>query len=61
MELVYTAIEAARLWGFDDSTVRKACIAGKFDDSECRKSCGTWLVSHVGMVRVYGQPPAQDK
>ncbi len=54
LENVMTASEAARLWGKDASTVKKACQADKFTPDEVRKSGGTWLVTVAGMERVYG-------
>ncbi|HCT30301.1 MAG TPA: hypothetical protein DIW31_06125 [Bacteroidales bacterium] len=54
---VVTASEAAELWGFDVSTVKRACQQGRFHQHEARKSGGTWLVTLVGMERVYGPKP----
>jgi len=57
IDTIYTAPEAARLWGIDESTVKKACQQGRFTEEEARKSGGTWLVTIAGMERVYGQKP----
>jgi hypothetical protein len=51
---VMTAQEAAKLWKLKQSTVRNACLAGRFADGEFRKSAGTWLVTVGGMARLYG-------
>jgi hypothetical protein len=57
---VVTAAEAEKLWGLRPSTVKKACLAGRFTAEECRKSGdsgigkGTWIVTVKGMIRVYG-------
>ena len=51
---VVTAPEAAALWGLDDSTVKKACQAGRFATHEARKTGKVWLVTKDGMERVYG-------
>jgi hypothetical protein len=51
---VFTAPEAAELWGLDPSTVKKSCQQGRFTQQEARKSGGVWLVTHEGMERVYG-------
>ncbi len=51
---VITASEAAKMWGLDVSTVKKACQQGRI---ECRKSSGTWLVTCSGMEKLYGLQP----
>ena len=53
---IYTAQEAAELWGLAEPTVRQWIRRGKFRDDEARKSAGTWLVTHKGMERVAGEP-----
>jgi hypothetical protein len=53
---VMTVTEAAAEWGFDPSTLRYACIGGKFSTNEARKSGGTWLITRQAMKRVYGEP-----
>ncbi|CUH97531.1 hypothetical protein P22_3662 [Propionispora sp. 2/2-37] len=57
MELtdVMTVTEAAERWGLDVSTLRYACIKGKFTNSETRKSGSVWLITYQGMERVYGK------
>jgi len=57
---VVTAPEAARLWGMDASTVKRACQQGRFRQHEARKSGGAWLVTLAGMERVYG-PRGEEK
>jgi hypothetical protein len=57
---ILTAPEAAALWSLDVSTIKKACIAGKFTVDECRKSGSAWLITRSGMERVYGQPKASQ-
>ncbi|AXM89735.1 DNA-binding protein [Anoxybacillus ayderensis G10] len=52
---IYTAQEAAELWGLAEPTVRQWIRRGKFRDNEVRKSAGTWLVTHEAMVRVAGE------
>ena len=52
---VMTIQEAARLWDQETSTIRKACLAGRFTEEEAWKSGGTWLVTAVGMERLYGK------
>lgn len=56
---ILTAAEAARLWGLDSSTVKKACQQGRFTAEEARKSGHNWLVTVEGMRRVYGE--AKDR
>ena len=53
---IYTAQEAAELWGLAEPTVRQWIRRGKFRDDEVRKSAGTWLVTHEAMERVAGKP-----
>ena len=54
VDRVYNASEAALLWDLSQSTVRKACVSGRFTSEECRQSGGTWLVTYAGMLRLYG-------
>lgn len=54
IENVYTAAEAAQLWGLDASTVKRAAQQGRFTQDECKKSAGTWIVTKSGMERLYG-------
>jgi len=56
---VLTASEAAKMYGLDESTLRRACTGQKgypprFTDEECRKSGRVWLITRAGMERVYG-------
>ena len=56
---VLTASEAAKMYGLDESTLRRACTGQKgypprFTDEECRKSGRIWLITRAGMERVYG-------
>lgn len=57
LDLVYTAVEAAEIWGLGSSTVKRACQTGRFAPWEARKSGGIWLVTRAGMERVYGPKP----
>lgn len=59
---IMTAKEAAERWGLAPITVRQACTGYKkapprFTATEARKSAGTWLVTHVGMERLFGPEP----
>jgi hypothetical protein len=56
MQKVYTSAEAAQIWGFEASRVKRACQFARFTENEYRKSKGTWLVTHEGMVRLFGEP-----
>lgn len=56
---VMTAAEAAERWGLSPITVRQACTgykkaAPRFTAEEARKAVGTWLITKIGMERVYG-------
>lgn len=53
LDSVLTVSEAAELFKIDVSTIRKACITGRFMPYECRKSGSTWLVTRDGMNRVF--------
>jgi len=57
LEQVFTATEAAQLWGLDASTVKRACQKGRL---ECRKSAGTWLVTKESMKKAYGDQKEND-
>ena len=68
IDKVYTAPEAAELWGFAPDTVKQACQDSKngikknpFRLGEYRKSKSTWLVTKAGMERLYGLMPENDK
>lgn len=57
---VYTATEAAVMWGLHESTVRKAILAGKFvENVEYRKAGSVSLVTYQAMVNHYG--PRKEK
>lgn len=57
---IFTAAEAATLWGLDPSTVKRACQQKRFTSEECRKSEGTWLVTESGMIRLYDSVKMHD-
>jgi len=52
---IITSAEAARLWRVDESTVKKACQAGRFLPEEFCKKGRDWLVTREGMERLYGE------
>ena len=56
-EDLLTAVEAAELWGLEESTVKKACQQGRFEPHEARKMGRVWLVTREGMERLYGPQP----
>ena len=62
LEDVFTVTEAAKKWGLDVSTLRRACEEyGIFKRNvECRKSGSTWLITRKGMERVYGKLTVED-
>lgn len=54
---VYTATEAARNWGLNDSTIRKA-ISQKIKfvkEIDYRKAGGVTLITREAMEREYGE------
>jgi len=58
---VFTAPEAAALWGLEKNTVKQACVdsakgvrKNPFLPGEYRKSGRIWLITRAGMERVYG-------
>ncbi|WP_194190392.1 helix-turn-helix domain-containing protein [Clostridium chrysemydis] len=52
---IYTATEASREWGLNESTVRKAIQNGKFKEgSDYRKSGKVTLITKEAMEKVYG-------
>ena len=61
---VMTVAEAAQRWGKSVVTVRQACTgykkaAPRFTSEEIRQSGSTWLITVVGMIRVFGQEPTK--
>ena len=57
---VFTATEAASLWGLAECTVRQAYRRGRFTKNEIRKAKGTILVTRQGMERLYGTQKEKD-
>ncbi len=62
---IYTAAEAAILWGLEESTVRRACWEKRLTPGiEARKSPpkdrGAWLVTREGMERLYGEQKKKE-
>lgn len=58
---VYTLNEAAKIWGLSDgSTIRKSLEKDKFTTYEAKKSESIWLVTHAGMMRLFGPPNESD-
>lgn len=54
---VFTFSEAARLWGIDSSTLRKAVENGRLKEGvDYRKSGGVLMVTKEAMLREYGEP-----
>lgn len=49
--------EATKLWGLNESTLRKAISYGKLVDGvDCCKYGRQWVISMEAMIREYGQP-----
>ena len=58
---LYALSDAARLWGKDDSTLRRAILAGKFVEGVDAKKFGKqWVVTRASMTREYGYPKAGE-
>jgi hypothetical protein len=61
LESVYTIAEAVDKWGVSYSALKAAC-SGNHDTPprlkpyECRKSARTWLITRLGIERLYGKP-----
>lgn len=58
--LVFSTVEAARLWNRDSGTVRSAAAgaghaSARMTEGERRKSGRTWLVTRDAMDRLFGQ------
>ena len=58
---VMTFPEACKRWGLGESTLRKAALNGRFNKNEVRKSGKTWIVTHAGMKRLYGEERTREK
>ncbi len=53
---VVTVSEAAQLTGYDETTIRRDILSGKFVlAEEVRKSGRTWLITREALKRVYGK------
>lgn len=57
---VLTASEAAELWDLDNSTIRYACLQGRFRTNEVRRTGKNWIITWEGMKRVYGEPKSVE-
>jgi hypothetical protein len=57
IDKVMTFPEACERWNLGESTLRKAALNGRFLENEVRKSGKSWLVTRVGMERLYGKEP----
>ena len=56
LDSVLSLQEAAKLYGKDDSTLRKAIADGRFFPNEFRKTGRNYIVTRAGLERVYGKP-----
>ncbi|MCM1329073.1 MAG: DUF2442 domain-containing protein [Ruminococcus sp.] len=51
--------DAARRWGLDDSTLRKAVQAGKIaENTDAKKFGKQWIITEEAMYRIFGAPKA---
>ncbi len=62
-EDVMTTVEAASRWNVSPTTVKLYCLGtkknpAKLKKGECRKSGKSWLVTKLGMERVFGVEPS---
>lgn len=51
-----TTREAARRWGLNDSTLRRAIMEGRIRPDECMKPGRDWLIKVSAVERLYGKP-----
>ena len=56
LDSVLSLQEAAEMYGKDDSTLRKAIADGRFSPNEFRKTGRNYIITKVGLERVYGKP-----
>lgn len=55
---VFTFSEAAKIWGIDGSTLRKAVESGRLKEGvDYKKSANVLMVTKEAMLRDYGEPP----
>lgn len=58
---LYSLSDAARIWGKDDSTLRRAILNGKLlEGIDCKKFGKQWVVTKSAMLREYGEPKAGE-
>ena len=60
IDQILSAAEAARLWELDETTIKKACQNGRFQPDEYGKKGRDWLVTYMGMHRLYGPQPKKE-
>lgn len=49
--------EAAKKWGIDDSTLRKAVTSGKIvENADAKKFGKQWIITEEAMQRIFGEP-----
>ena len=53
--------DASRIWGLNESTLRKALVYGKLKaGTDCCKYGKQWVVTKEAMVREYGRPAERE-
>ncbi len=57
---IMTTAEAAERWGIAQTSVKQLCTGAqgrppRLTAEECKKSGRTWIVTRMGMERLYGQ------
>ncbi len=54
-EGLYTFVEAAKIYGLDDSCLRKRVARGKFVDGvDVKKMGATWIITEQALVGAFG-------
>ena len=55
--LILSLSDAAKQWGLDDSTLRKAISSGKLKEGiDVKKYGKQWVITKAAMIRYYGEP-----
>lgn len=58
---VMTFSEASEEWNLSNSTLRMIIRTGKLKEGiDYRKSGGTWLITRIAMMNLYGTPTKEN-
>lgn len=58
-DMIMSFGDAAKRWGLDDSTLRRAVMTGRLKEGiEVKKYGKQWVITKEAMYSHYGEPPS---